>query len=406
LRAVAHVRDQWFRPSASGSGRERTARYGVGRRWLVSYQDTSGRRHAKSFDKKVDAERYLALMGADVARGAWVDPALGRTKFGGYAREWLATKTFDVSTREQVENRLRLYAYPTWEDVPLARIRAAAVQKWLAELTQRLSPGTVRQAFIHFSSILSAAVDDEMLAKNPCKSRSVVPPAVPRPRVVPWPMARVRAVIEAHPDRYRALPAVGAAAGLRQGEIFGLAVDDIDFLRRTIHVVRQVKYVRNQLVFAPPKYGTGRDVPLSDALAVVLSEHIRQFTPVTVELPWGDPGAAKVRKVKVPLLFTSRERKALNRNYINQFIWKPALADAGVAPMRSNGMHALRHFCASNWLEQGVSIRAVAEYLGHRDEGFTLRIYTHLMPTAEEKTRLASDALFVDERDKAVSQPK
>ncbi len=402
---MAHVRDQWFKTDAEGR-RLRTARHGTGRRWLASYQDSAGRRHAKSFDKKVDAERYLALMGADVARGAWVDPALGRTKFGGYAREWLAAQTFDVSTREQVEHRLRLYAYPTWEDVPLARIRAAAVQKWLAELNQRLSPGTVRQAFIHFSAILSAAVDDEMLAKNPCKSRSVVPPAVPRPRVVPWPLARVRAVIDAHPDRYRAVGAVGAAAGLRQGEIFGLAVDDIDFLRRTIHVVRQVKYVRNQLVFAPPKYGTGRDVPLSDALAFVLSEHLRKFPPVVVELPWGDPGAAKVRRVKVPLVFTSREHKALNRNYINQFIWKPALTEAGVAPIRSNGMHALRHFCASNWLEQGVSIRAVAEYLGHRDEGFTLRTYTHLMPTAEEKTRLASDALFADDTKEVVSQPK
>jgi integrase len=403
---VAHVRDQWYRASAD-SGRERTGRYGVGRRWLAAYQDGNGRRHAKSFDKKVDAERYVAQMATDVARGGYVDPALGRTKFGGYAREWLAAQTFDVSTREQVEHRLRVYIYPTWEDVPLGRIRAVAVQQWLAQLNQRLSPGTVRQAFIHFSAILSAAVDDEMLAKNPCKSRSVVPPAVPRPRVVPWPVARVRAVIDAHPERYGALPAVGAAAGLRQGEIFGLAVDDVDFLRRTIHVVRQVKYVRNQLVFAPPKYGTGRDVPLSDALAVVLSEHIKNFPPVTVELPWGDPGAAKVRKVKVPLLFTSRERKALNRNYINQFIWKPSLAEAGVAPLRSNGMHALRHFCASNWLEQGVSIRAVAEYLGHRDEGFTLRTYTHLMPTAEEKTRLASDALFADDDDeRAEAQPK
>ena len=271
---MAHVRDQWYRASVDG-GRERTARYGVGRRWLAAYQDGNGRRNAKSFDKKVDAERYVAQMATDVARGGYVDPKLGRTKFGGYAREWLAAQTFDVSTREQVEHRLRVYAYPTWEDVPLGRIRAVAVQQWLAELNQRLSPGTVRQAFIHFSAILSAAVDDEMLAKNPCKSRSVVPPAVPRPRVVPWPVARVRAVIDAHPERYSALPAVGAAAGLRQGEIFGLAVDDIDFLRRTIHVVRQVKYVRNQLVFAPPKYGTGRDVPLSDALAVVLSEHIK-----------------------------------------------------------------------------------------------------------------------------------
>jgi len=402
---MAHVRDQWYRRSAVGE-RQRAARYGVGRRWLASYQDTNGRRHAKSFDKKADAERYVAQMATDVARGRYVDPALGRTKFGGYAREWLAVQTFDVSTREQVEHRLRVYVYPTWKDVPLGRIRPAAVQQWLAELNQRLSPGTVRQAFIHFSAILSAAVDDEMLAKNPCKSRSVAPPTVPRPRVVPWPLARVRAVIAAHPERYRALPAVGAAAGLRQGEIFGLAVDDIDFLRRTIHVVRQVKYVRNQLVFAPPKYGTGRDVPLSDSSAFVLSEHLRTFPPTVVELPWGDPNAPKVRRVKVPLVFTSREHKALNRNDINQFVWKPALMEAGVAPVRSNGMHALRHFCASNWLEQGVSIRAVAEYLGHRDKGFTLRTYTHLMPTAEEKTRLASDTLFADDHDEVATQPK
>jgi len=47
-----------------------------------------------------------------------------------------------------------------------------------------------------------------------------------------------------------------------------------------------------------------------------------------------------------------------------------------VPTTRDNGMHALRHYCASNWLEQGVSIRAVAEYLGHRDESFTPRTYT------------------------------
>jgi integrase len=392
---MAHVRDQWHRPSADGP--VRTARYGVGMRWLAAYQDANGRRHARSFAKKVDAERYVAQMATDVARGGYVDPANGRVKFGGYAREWLAMQTFNVTTREQVEHRLRGYVYPTWEDVQLGRIRAAAVQKWLAELNQRLAPGTVRATFIHFSAILSAAVDDEVIAKNPCKSRSVVPPVVPRTRIVPWPVAHVRAVIAAHPDRYSPLPALAAAAGLRQGEVFGLAVDDIDFLRRTIHVVRQVKYVRNQLIFAPPKYGSGRDVPLSEALALVLAEHVRQYPPEAVELPWGDPLAPKVRRVKVPLLFTSREHKALNKNYINALVWKPALAEAGVAPLRSNGMHALRHFCASNWLEQGVSIRAVAEYLGHRDQGFTLRTYTHLMPTSDDKTRAASDSLFSDE---------
>jgi hypothetical protein len=97
---VAHVRDQWFRGSADG-GRERTSRYGVGRRWLASYQDGNGRRHAKSFDKKVDAERHVAQMATDVARGGYDDPALGKTKFGGYAREWRGRTCRSVASVQQ-----------------------------------------------------------------------------------------------------------------------------------------------------------------------------------------------------------------------------------------------------------------------------------------------------------------
>jgi integrase len=38
-----------------------------------------------------------------------------------------------------------------------------------------------------------------------------------------------------------------------------------------------------------------------------------------------------------------------------------------------------------------VSIRAVAEYLGHHDPGFTLRTYAHLMPDSEDRVRTAID---------------
>ena len=57
-------------------------------------------------------------------------------------------------------------------------------------------------------------------------------------------------------------------------------------------------------------------------------------------------------------------------------------------------MHAGRHFYASVQLEAGTSIRALAEYLGHSDPGFTLRTYTHLMPQAEDKAKRAVDDVF------------
>jgi integrase len=38
------------------------------------------------------------------------------------------------------------------------------------------------------------------------------------------------------------------------------------------------------------------------------------------------------------------------------------------------------------------SVRALAEYLGHADPSFTLRVYTHLMPASEDRTRKAVSA--------------
>lgn len=57
-------------------------------------------------------------------------------------------------------------------------------------------------------------------------------------------------------------------------------------------------------------------------------------------------------------------------------------------------MHALRHYFASVLLDEGESIKAVAEYLGHSDPAFTLRTYTHLMPTSAHRARHSFDDLF------------
>ncbi|MFI7113613.1 tyrosine-type recombinase/integrase [Nonomuraea sp. NPDC050227] len=57
-------------------------------------------------------------------------------------------------------------------------------------------------------------------------------------------------------------------------------------------------------------------------------------------------------------------------------------------------MHALRHFYASVLLDAGENIKALSEYLGHHDPGFTLRIYTNLMPSSQDRTRNAVAAVF------------
>lgn len=96
----------------------------------------------------------------------------------------------------------------------------------------------------------------------------------------------------------------------------------------------------------------------------------------------------------------SRSRSApaggalLNRNRFNDRQWRPALRAAGIAGGRDNGMHALRHLYASALLDAGESIKALSEYLGHHDPGFTLRTCTHLVPSSQARTRAAVDAMW------------
>jgi integrase len=81
----------------------------------------------------------------------------------------------------------------------------------------------------------------------------VKPPKASQARVQPWTHDQVDAVRAWLPARYQALADVGAGLGMRQGEIFGLAVEDIDFLRRVVHVRRQVSILGTAMTFARPK---------------------------------------------------------------------------------------------------------------------------------------------------------
>jgi integrase len=396
---MAHVEDRWFRtvtlPDKS-TKRLQTARHGNGRRWRVRYADPDGREHNQSFDRKVDADRFRVKVEADVQRGTYVDPAAARITLRRYADGWLRAQTFDEATRDSQERRLRLHVYPVLGDQTLGQLaaRPSAIQAWIRGLA--LASSTAGGVLTTLSMVMNAAVDDGLITRNPCSARSVRAPRPADRKVVPWTAAQVSAVRAALPERYRALADVGRWLGLRQGEAFGVAVDDVDFLRRIVHVRRQVKRLGNALVFAPPKGGKDREVPLPDAVGLRLSAHIAACPPAAVALPWR---ALDGKPVTTRLLFTTLQGKAITRTPFVQRHWHPALRKAGLAVARENGFHALRHYFASTLLYDGVDIRALAVYLGHHDPAFTLRVYAHLVPDAAGRMRAVIDAAARAEAD-------
>lgn len=365
-----------------------SAKHGEGKRWAARYRDDAGVQRSPRFTREREARDFLTPIEADLARGVYVDPAAGKVKLSVYADDWQKAQTTDASTREAVELRIRLHIKPQLGTYELRRIKPSTVQSWVKGLSAKMADNTASVIFSTLSAILQAAVDDGLLGQNPCRAGSVRRPTPIREKIVPWSRAWVEGMRHALPSRYRLTVSVAEGLGMRQGEIFGFATEDIDHDAHMVRVRRQVKIVGGRLIFAPPKRKKERDVPLAGALSRRIDQHMADFPPEKITLPWRTVDGPLVT---VELIFVTREHTAINRNYFNAKIWKPALRACSIPAVRKNGMHALRHFFASMLLHAGVSIREVAEWLGHNDPGFTLRTYTHLMPQGEDRMRRAVD---------------
>ncbi|HEU5472045.1 MAG TPA: site-specific integrase [Actinophytocola sp.] len=401
---MAHIQDRWYRkvvdPVTGKVGRERTNLYGVGDRYKVRYLDPDGRERSKSFPdrQKKTAEDFLIGVENDKREGKYLDPARGRMSVQTFGEQWRAAQTFDYTTRERIGGRLRVHVYPYFEGRSLASVKPTDIQGWVRWLQDNgVSQNYRVLLFTHLASILNAAIDDKRILINPCHAKSVSRPRADQAKIEVWSHQRAHAVREALPDRYKIVVTLGAGCGLRQGEVFGLSPDDVDPEGETVNVVRQVRLVNNRPVFAPPKRGKTRSVPLPAGVAKALESYAKEFEPVELTLPWLHPGG---KPVTVRLVLVDDKRRACRRSAFNWYVWRPALVKAKVAPSRADGMHALRHLYASVLLDAGESIKALAQYLGHEDPGFTLRVYTHLLPTSHERTRKAIDA-FLAESDRA-----
>ncbi|MFC9058305.1 tyrosine-type recombinase/integrase [Streptomyces sp. NPDC057074] len=405
---AGHIQDRWYKTETTADGkvvRAKSDRHGTGMRYRARYVGPDGTEKSKSFPdgKKRLAEKWLSAIETDMTRGQYTDPKSVRVTFRQYAEKWLDSKTSSPMTRKELGRRLRLHVYPVIGSRPVGTFRPEHIRELVAVLEAKpgVSPAYARNIFADVQSVLSAAVDDSLLSRNPCGARTVRRPRPDARQVVPWVPAQVLAVRAALLQRYRAMVDVGAGCGLRQGEVFGLAEDAISADGRTLHVVQQIKHVEGHPVFAAPKGAKTREVPLPHSVAEALRSHMDACKPVEVTLPWQVPEGPKV---SARLIFTAEQGGMVWRSNFNIKEWKPALATAGLIAdageggkhesAREHGMHALRHFYASALLDAGESIKAVSEYMGHADPALTLRVYAHLMPDSRERARRAIDSLF------------
>ena len=344
-------------------------------KWHARYRAPDGRERARAFDRKIDAERWLAGVEVSKVRGEWTDPTLGKTTFGEYAAGWLTTKA-DVGPRTlvNIEGRLRNHVLPFFGEMQLARIQPTHVRGWVAGLTSSgLAPATVKGAYLTCSQVFNQAVVDGIIARTPCLDVRL--PSDRRHEEQHFlTAAQVNDLAAAITERYRPLVLAAAYTGMRAGELEALKVARLHPLEGTIEVVESLTEVGGRMVIGPTKTGRPRTIGVPRFLAQLLGEHVGRYPS-----PEG-------------FVFTAREGGPVrHRNFMARH-YKPALPAAGLpSDVR---FHDLRHTCAALLIASGRQMHEVKDHLGHSTIRVTSDRYGHLFPQARQAVADALDATF------------
>ncbi|MCJ0868130.1 tyrosine-type recombinase/integrase [Streptomyces sp. AP-93] len=403
-------------PRCEHKGKFAQQSHGAPKRWQARWRDPDGAQDSEAFTKETDAKKHENKMRSEVDAGTYIDPKKGKMLMSALVDMWLGAKQYpNPRSHYQVESRTRVHIKDQWiGGMQLNEVTASTILRWIVDRKRVLDETYVGLILSEMQSMFDLAVDDDLIRKNPCRAFTVKQqkPRRSKPTAKELPITweqsdKIRVELA---DRWKAIVDVGRGLGLRQGEIFGLS--DIDIIwdhpdGPMVHVQRQIAWDGSVMVFDGAK---GEDdlnpkdrwIELGEEVGIALLEHMEKYPPIEVTLPHetkdGDP-------VTVRIIFYSREKKPVNKNYFNSFVWKPALAAVGIIAdldpelkakgkrrwekSRDKMMHALRHLYASMMIEAGVDIYTLADRLGHADPAFTLRKYVHRVASAGAKVRSA-----------------
>jgi len=292
----------------------------------------------------------------------------------------MKSRLHKTGTSDTYELHLRNHIIPVFGRSGLAAIRPTMVQQWVKDL-QAIKGLAASTIYVIFASIMRGAVRDGYIRKTPCDDIRL-PEKTPTTVRLLTPI-QVLDLAKAMPTRYGLLVLLGAGAGLRQGEAFGLALDRVHTGTGMITVNQQVVIVDRHPVLAEPKTSASkRDVPMPEFLQEEIARH-----------------AALLKLGEADVLCRTPRKTLLRRDYYNREIWKPAITAVGLP--EDTTFHDLRHTFASTALAQGVPISEVSRWLGHKSITTTVDLYGHLVPEASGRARDALDGAFAAARAKA-----
>lgn len=338
-------------------------------RWLARWRDPQHRQRKKSFGRKVDAERFLAGLLAEMNRGNYLDPAAGKVSVAEFAGVWVGgVSHLKESTAERYRGIVRNHVVPRWGSTGLSAVAPSDVASWVGELMEAgLRPSTVRQVHRVFSLIMDLALRDGRIGRNPAVGVRLPRAVRDEPRFLTPP--ELAALVHASGQSALAI-CVLAFTGIRFGELTALRAVRVDLVRRRLHIAESASEVGGRLVWSTTKNHQTRSVPVPPGLVSLLEEAVAGKEPRD-------------------LVFTSPNGGPLRLGNWRTRVFDPACAAAGIVGLTP---HDLRHTAASLAIAAGANVKAVQRMLGHSSAAMTLDVYAGLFGDDLDSVAVLLDA--------------
>ena len=328
-------------------------------RWQARFRGADGvmRPASQTFDTKLDATMWLTSQGRDLDAGTWHPPGqkLQTGTLGAYAGSWMQTRQLKPSTHALYRQLLDQLILPNLADVRLDRLTPTSVRNWHASMDPT-RPTRRAHAYSLLRAIYSTAVADDLVKANPCRVRGAGA-AKSKHETKVASLGELEVIVEALPDRYRAMALLAAWCGLRFGELAELRRGDLDLEHARLRVNRGVVRVGGEHIVGTPKSDAGkRTVTIPPHLLPVLEAHLRRHVTVgrdALLFPAGHGG-----HMAPSTLYTA---------------FYPAREKAGRPDLR---FHDLRHTGATLAAATGATLADLMARMGHSTSTAALR-YQH-----------------------------
>lgn len=345
-------------------------------RHQASYLDPDGiRRPApETFRTKREAEQWLSLMETRLLQGRWINPDHQRVTLADFGNRWITERPgLQPRTVDLYRSLFRNHITPGLGSVALGDLDAARVRRWRAGLLDSGVSATVTaKAYRLLRAILTTAVDDEVIVRNPCRIRGAGSEPTPERPVLS--IAQVFDLAGRMPNETLSLFVLVKTFGsLRWGEVTALRRMDVDAVSGKIWVRTAFgRPYSGKVERGAPKSRAGlRAVVLPGPVTELLAQHLRD----------------RVAQDDDALVFPADRGGAMSRNNFNKRVGWPELVKAiGVPGLH---LHDLRHTGNTLAAATGASLRDLMARMGH-DSMRAALIYQHRTQAGD---RQIADAL-------------